>query len=49
MNNELTKEKQIVFQELINVMNKEFTSEKLTSEVLKELKLKIENLLTSDF
>jgi len=49
MNNELIKEKQIVFQELINVMNKGLTSEKLTSEVLKELKLKIENLLISDF
>ena len=47
--NELTQEKEMVFDELIIIMNKGLESNDLTSDVLKELKSKIENLLESDF
>jgi hypothetical protein len=46
---ELIKEKQMVFQDLINIMNEGLSSEDLTSEVLNELKNKIEEILESDF
>jgi hypothetical protein len=49
MNEELIREKQRIFQELIYIMNQGLNSEDLTSDVLKELKSKIENLLESDF
>ena len=49
MNEELIREKQRIFQELIYIMNRGLNSEDLTSDVLKELKSKIENLLESDF
>jgi len=49
MNEELIREKQRIFQELIYIMNRGLNSEDLTSDVLKELKNKIENLLESDF
>jgi hypothetical protein len=45
----LVKEKQMVFQKLIDVMNEGISSEKLTYEVLEELKAKIDSLLMSDF
>jgi len=45
----LKEEKQLVFQELINIMNEGLSSEDLTSEVLKELRDKIDDLLMSDF
>ena len=46
---ELIKEKQMVFQDLINIMNEGLSSEDSTSEVLNELKSKIEEILESDF
>jgi len=46
---ELIKEKQMVFQDLINIMNEGLSSEDLTSEVLNKLKNKIEEILESDF
>jgi hypothetical protein len=46
----LKEEKQIVLQELVNVMNNGLTNEeKLTSELLGELKEKIEELIKNDF
>ena len=45
----LKEEKQLVFQELISIMNEGLSSEDLTSEVLKELRDKIDDLLMSDF
>lgn len=45
----LKEEKQLVFQELINIMNEGLSSENLTSEILRELRDKINDLLMSDF
>jgi hypothetical protein len=46
----LKEEKQLVLQELVNVMNNGLTNEeKLTSELLGELKEKIEELIKNDF
>ena len=45
----LKEEKQLVFQELINIMNEGLSSENLTSEILRELRDKIDDLLMSDF
>ncbi len=46
----LKEEKQLVLQELVNVMNNGLADEeKLTSDMLKELKEKIEELMKSDF
>jgi hypothetical protein len=46
----LKEEKQLVLQELVNVMNNGLADEgKLTSELLEELKGKIEELMKSDF
>jgi hypothetical protein len=42
---ELIKEKQMVFQDLINIMNEGLSSEDLTSEVLNELKNKIDEFV----
>ena len=47
---ELVDEKRMVFEQLINIMNDGLVNEeKLTSDVLKELKKKIEELIISDF
>jgi hypothetical protein len=46
----LKEEKQLVLQELVNVMNNGLANEeKLTSELLGELKGKIDELIKSDF
>jgi len=46
----LKEEKHLVTQELINIINQGLTNEeKLTSDMLKELKGKIEELIESDF
>jgi len=45
----LKEEKQLVFQELINIMNEGLSSEDLTSEVLKELRDKIDEMVKNDF
>jgi hypothetical protein len=45
----LKEEKQLVFQELINIMNEGLSSEDLTSEVLKELRDKIDEMIKNDF
>jgi hypothetical protein len=49
MNEELIREKQRIFQELIYIMNQGLNSEDLTSDVLKELKDRINEMLNSDF
>ena len=49
MNEELIREKQRIFQELIYIMNRGLNSEDLTSDVLKELKDRINEMLNSDF
>ncbi len=49
MNEELIREKQRIFQELIYIMNRGLNSEDLTSDVLKELKDRINEILNSDF
>ena len=49
MNEELIREKQRIFQELIYIMNQGLNSEDLTSDVLKELKDRINKMLNSDF
>jgi hypothetical protein len=47
---ELVDEKCMVFEQLVNIMNDGLANEeKLTSDVLKELKKKIEELIISDF
>ena len=47
---ELVDEKCMVFEQLVNIMNDGLANEeKLTSDVLKELKKKIEELIMSDF
>jgi hypothetical protein len=46
----LREEKQLVLQELVNVMNNGLADEeKITSELLGELKEKIEELIKNDF
>jgi hypothetical protein len=47
--NELTQEKEMVFDELIIIMNKGLESNDLTSDILKELKDKINEMLNNDF
>ena len=49
MNEELIREKQRIFKELIYIMNQGLNSEDLTSDVLKELKDRINEMLNSDF
>jgi hypothetical protein len=46
---ELIKEKQMVFQDLIDIMNEGLSSEDSTSEVLGELRDKISEILKNDF
>jgi hypothetical protein len=46
----MKEEKHLVYQELVNIMNDGLENEeKLTSEILQELKNKIEELMESDF
>jgi hypothetical protein len=45
----LKEEKQLVFQELINIMNEGLSSEDLTSELLRELRDKIDEMIKNDF
>ena len=46
----MKEEKHLVYQELINIMNDGLENdEKLTSEILQELKNKIEELMENDF
>jgi hypothetical protein len=45
----LKEEKQLVFQELINIMNEGLSSEDLTSELLRELRDKIDEMILNDF
>jgi len=47
---ELVKEKEMVFQELVNIMNEGLENdEKLTHDILVELRDKINNLIENDF
>jgi hypothetical protein len=46
----MKEEKHLVYQELVNIMNDGLENdEKLTSEILQELKNKIEELMENDF
>ena len=49
MDERLIKEKEMAFRELISIMNKGLGSEHLTSEVLRELRDKIDKMLENDF
>tara|TARA_R110000824_G_C15205352_1_gene676107 strand:- start:70 stop:222 length:153 start_codon:yes stop_codon:yes gene_type:complete len=50
MNIELKQEKLTVYKDVINIMNDGLNNDrKLTSEILRELRFKIEQLIISDF
>jgi len=50
MNIELKQEKLIVYEDVITIMNDGLNNDrKLTSEILRELKFKIEQLIVSDY
>jgi len=50
MNIELKQEKLTVYKDVINIMNDGLNNDrKLTSEILRELRFKIEQLIVSDY